>query len=297
MTDIRGESSTDGPGTHGRSSALRRTTSRRGAMSMAALLIPIAAIAVVYAEARNHGFVWDDGLLSLARVYLVCDYRAIFTTPANSFEYLPVRDLTLCVDRALFGEWAGGFHLQNIFLFMLASVLLGIFYRVLFAAAPDPKLAKNASLFSFLCTLVFVLHPLQVEPVSFITARNALLALLFVLAALVSYVHFLLNANRFFYGLSILFTAMALFSKATALPTALMVLLLDPYFARNQKLARSLIRASPHLAVSVLAGVLHFVIASTHGAMGAAPSLGELLARLPRAAFIPQFYLYKFVWP
>jgi len=80
-------------------------------MSMAAVLVPIAASAIVYAEARNHGFVWDDGLLSLTRAYLVCDYGAIFTTPVNSFEYLPVRDLTPCVDHALFGEWAGGFHL------------------------------------------------------------------------------------------------------------------------------------------------------------------------------------------
>ncbi len=262
-----------------------------------AALIPAAAIAIVYAQVRNHGFVWDDGSLSLARVYFVCDYKAILTTAANTFEYLPVRDLTLCVDHALFGESAGGFHLQNVLLFIVASILVGLFYRTLFAAAPDPNLARNSTTYSLLCALVFVLHPLQVEPVSFITARNALLALVFVLATLISYARFLTTSSRLFYVFSLAFNALALFPKATALPVALVLLFLNLYLVREARIARCLLRVSPHLVITAAAAAVHLVIANTHSAMGSAPSLGELVARLPKAAFVPQFYLYKFVWP
>jgi tetratricopeptide (TPR) repeat protein len=273
----------------------KRTAGRR--IELVATLIPVVAIAIVYAAVRNHGFVWDDGALSTGAVYRDCDLVAILTTAANTFEYLPVRDLTLCFDHAAFKTWPGGFHFTNVFIFMLASALLGSLYRTLFATARLPALSENAPLFSLLATLVFVLHPLQVEPVSFITARNALLALLFVLATLVSYAAFLETSNRRYYLLSIALTVLALFSKATALPLALLVLLLNLYLARNDGIARSLRLASPHLLVTGLAGALHVVIANAHQAIGPSLSLGELLARLPRALFIPQFYLYKFVWP
>lgn len=267
------------------------------ALSRIAAIIPALLIAIVYWPTRDHGFVWDDGLLSLARVYVECDLTAIFTTPANSFEYLPVRDLTLCFDHAVSGTWAGGFHLQNIAIFCVASVLLGALYRDLFLQSGNAKLVANAPLAALLCTLVFALHPLQVEPVAFITARNALLALLFTVAALASYLRWLQSKKLFFYLFSIVFVFVALFSKATALPAAGAIVLLDLYFNREHGLKRSLARALPHLVATAVAAAVHVAIASSHGAMSAATSIGDLVARLPRAAFIPQFYLYKFFWP
>ncbi|MFT5443319.1 MAG: tetratricopeptide (TPR) repeat protein [Myxococcota bacterium] len=267
------------------------------ALSRIGSIIPALIIAIVYWPTREHGFVWDDGLLSLAGVYVECDLTAIFTTPANSFEYLPVRDLTLCFDHATSGTWAGGFHLQNVAIFGLASILLSVLYRCLFLQSDNPKLVANAPLAALLCALVFVLHPLQVEPVAFITARNALLALLFTLAALTSYLRWLQRKKKFFYFLSIAFVFIALFSKATALPAAGAVVLLDLYFNRDHGLKRSVLRALPHLGATALAAAVHLAIANSHGAMSAAPSIGDLAARLPRAAFIPQFYLYKFFWP
>jgi hypothetical protein len=295
MTDSQANASTDSRESPDPSSRLDATPGM--GFKIIAALIPAAAVAIVYGAVRNHGFVWDDGLLSTGSVYRDCDLVAIFTSAANSFEYLPVRDLTLCVDHAVFFTSPGGFHLMNVFYFMLASVALGSLYRTLFAASGNAAVAENAPLYSLLATLVFVLHPLQVEPVAFITARNALLALLFVLATLVSYAKFLETSRKRYYLLSVAFTALALFSKATALPAALLVVVLNFYLARDEGVARSFLRALPHLLVTVLAGILHVVIASTHEAMNASLSLGEVIARLPRAFFIPQFYLYKFVWP
>ena len=117
---------------------------------MGSALVCTIAIAVVYAEVRNLGFVWDDGLLSLARVYSYCDLGVILTSTANTFEYLPVRDLTLCLDHALWGnKFAAGFHLQNVLLFAVACVLLGSFYRAVFRAAPNPRVGPTLRCFRF----------------------------------------------------------------------------------------------------------------------------------------------------
>ena len=259
--------------------------------------VPLAAIVFVYAPVRDFDPVWDDGHLSFARVYRDCDLQAIFTTPANTFEYLPVRDLTLCVDHALFETWAGGFHLQNVAIFMLACALFGVVVRRLYEASPDSSIASRAAPLAFVTTLAFAMHPLQVEPVAFITARNALLALLFVVVALHAAERNATTRKTTWYLASIVATALALFSKATALPTAALVLFVYAYFAREASWKRVTLYASPHLLVTAVAAVLHTTIASSQGAVGANLNLGEIVSRLPRAAFVPQFYLYKFVFP
>lgn len=261
------------------------------------VLLPVLFIALVFAGTRDLGFVWDDLSLSMLPVYKSCDLQAIFTTLANGFEYLPVRDLTLCVDHALWGDSAAGFHIQNLFWFILSSFLVGSLYRTLFAASADSVISQRAPMLGLACTLVFALHPLQVEPVAFITARNALLALFFVLAALTCYARFIRTRSIPCYALSILFTFIAMFSKATALPAALLILFLHVYLERDAKPSTAILRTSPHFGAALLAAVLHLVLASTHGAMSATPSLSDMLSRLPRAGFIPAFYSYKFAWP
>lgn len=295
MTESQADAPRRGPEPRAASGARGSASSRT--WLVLSTLIPAIAVALVYAQVLDHGFVWDDLQLSRARVYADCDFKAIFTTAANGFEYLPVRDLTLCVDHKLSGNRAGGFHIQNVLLFMLACMLLTHLYRRLLAASPNPAHARNAPALALVCTLIFALHPLQVEPVAFITARNALLALVFVLATLVSYQRWLHTKRVAFYALSVVFVALALFSKATALPAALLVVLLNFYLSRSDGVVRSVVLAAPHLGVTVAAAALHIAIASTHGAMNSALSIGGLLERVPRAGFVPQFYLYKFVWP
>lgn len=260
-------------------------------------LVPVGLIALLYFPVHDFDAVWDDGHLSFARVYRDCDLGAIFTTAANTFEYLPVRDLTLCIDHALWGSWPGGFHLQNVVIFMLSCVLLGSLARSLFAASEHTTIARNAPLLALASATVFAAHPLQIEPVAFITARNALLALLFLVAALHAVERHVTTGKPVFYVMSIVATVLALFSKATALPTALIVALTFAYLRRQSGPWQVLRYAAPHLAVTALATVLHATIASSHGALGSGLSLGEVVSRLPRAAFVPQFYLYKFVWP
>ncbi|MCP5060000.1 MAG: tetratricopeptide repeat protein [bacterium] len=155
---------------------------------------------------------------------------------------------------------------------------------------------------ALLCTMVLVAHPLQVEPVAFATQRNALLALLFSLAALLAYTDALGSdgsgaVRRRLYVLSLVFTVAALFSKATALSLVLVIGLVDLYLRRGDTLRSTLLRITPHAVATLLAAGLHVAVAQRRGVLQGAASPVDFLKRLLQAVFIPEFYVWKALWP
>ena len=269
---------------------------RNSRLKWIARLAPPLTIAGLYAKTAGYGLIWDDVVFSAKAVYARCDLRAILLTPANGLEYLPIRDLTLCYDHAAFGEWGGGFHVTNVLIFMLTSVGIHSLYGLLFAASPNPRISGKAPLLALLAVLLLIVHPLQVEPVTFVTCRNALLAQLFLVGSLLCYGQSLLSGRSFLYAASILLVPMALLSKATAAPLPILLLLAHLYLRRDAGLLRALRGVAPHLAATIPILVLHVFIAS-QAAVHAKISLARVVSQLPMAGFVPHFYLYKFFWP
>jgi tetratricopeptide (TPR) repeat protein len=257
---------------------------------------PPLAIAALYAVTVSYGLIWDDVVFSAKAVYARCDLRAILLSPANGIEYLPIRDLTLCYDHAAFGDWGGGFHVTNVLIFMGTSVWIHSLYRIWFAASPNPRVSGKAPILALLAVLLLIVHPLQAEPVSFVTCRNALLAQLFLVGSLLAYASSLSSGRRLLYAASILLVPMALLSKATAAPLPVLLLLAHLYLKREDGLFRALKRVAPHFGIAIPIAALHLFIAS-QAAVHAKISLARTVSQLPMAGFVPHFYLYKFFWP
>ena len=118
------------------------------------------------------------------------------TTPANGYEYLPVRDLFLVAFHGLFGERPGAFHAAQALLFAGATALLYPLYSLLFAASSDPRVRERPQTLALISALVFAVHPLLVESTTFIALLNATLAVGFSLLALVGYSLFLQRGGR-----------------------------------------------------------------------------------------------------
>jgi hypothetical protein len=262
-----------------------------------AAALPPLLIAIVYGRTLGFEFVWDDKLFSTLPVYASFDLSRILISPANGIEYLPIRDLTLLFDHALFGAWAGGFHLTNVVLFAGASLLALAFYGVIFEAAPNAEISRASAWLALACTLIWVAHPLQVEPVAFVTGRNALLALCFVLASLLVYARHLRSGSHTLYGASILFAVSAFFSKATALCLPILLLLCHVYIARPTTVFRAARRLIPHFAVAGAAAAVHFWMAQGSQVVNQPLTLQGFLQRAPKIVFVPEFYLFKFLWP
>ena len=119
--------------------------------------------------------------------------RQIFTS-RHVTSYYPVRTLTFAVDHQVWGLHPGGFKLTN-GLIHLANVLL-VFWLILrlfrnpAAAATSPRAWWDASAAAFAAG-IFAVHPLVVEPVTWVSGREELLMTLGTLAS----IHFHLAAR------------------------------------------------------------------------------------------------------
>lgn len=117
--------------------------------------------------------------------------------------YRPLINFTYHLDYRLWGLNPAGFHLTNWLLHLLTSVLL---YHILFRVS-------GIGWASLLTALLFALHPVQTEAVSWVSSRNNILATLFSLASFHFYI--VRHAHRYFFNLllSVIFFILAVFSK------------------------------------------------------------------------------------
>ncbi|MDX8412125.1 MAG: tetratricopeptide repeat protein [Mariprofundaceae bacterium] len=244
-----------------------------------------------------NGFVADDYFILLpVPAYWEFDLQRIIFNKGNALEYLPVRDLSLALDAVIWGKQALGFHLTNLLLY-LASLPLA--YRVARTLASRLQ-CQHREFIAFWSTLIFALHPLQAEAVNFISARNNILAMLFLLLSL----ELFLNGYRNSYGrlaLSLLAFALALFSKASVIFYPLFLLamvscvpaLRAPWrVAMLAILPFVLVDAGAlwvHLSNASDAGVIHDNLVRFGG--------DSLLLTVARAMAIPFFYFKQLLFP
>ena len=134
--------------------------------------VVLGLVAVCYLPTLRAGFVWDDiplvvqnqitgDLKNLLRFFQEDLWAATPGQDGGTGYYRPLMLLSLAVDRAIFGLWAGGHHLHN-----LAWHLCGTLGLM---ALARPLLGPWGAVVAGLC---FGLHPMQSEAVIWIAARN-----------------------------------------------------------------------------------------------------------------------------
>lgn len=129
--------------------------------------------------------------------------------------YRPLQMLSYALDYSFWNLNPAGYHLTNIFLHILAALMLFWLIRVLFK---DIILACLTGLF-------FVAHPLHSEAVTYISGRSDPLALIFFLLTFVVYVKRFRRPDFSFYTLTALTYSAALLSREQSLVLPLLFLL------------------------------------------------------------------------
>jgi tetratricopeptide (TPR) repeat protein len=265
-------------------------------------LLPLLFLgsALLYANSLGNGFVWDDYLFTIyGDAYRNFNLRTLFLSPGNGLEYLPIRDLSYLLDRLLWGEQPFGYHLSNIVIFGLTVVVIKLFADRL-TLLIDPEAHPNC-VTPLVMALLFAIHPLQSEVVSWVTGRNALLGGLFFTISAWCYLLFLaapVGKGRLLYAAALLACLLSLLSKATGIILPLLLLLCSLY-DRNSPLPRNLFRTAPFMLLSGLFFVLFTKIAASSHIMGSArcTTFDCLKERIAVALQIPFFYLGKFLLP
>ena len=155
---------------------------------MRLLLFIIALTALVYAPVVDLGFVSDDNGLIVNPATGIDNHTvvSVFQNDLWHFQdsqsgyYRPLMMVSLLLDRAMFGDWAGGYHVHSLLWHLLATFLLGRLLGRLF----DPTRGAIAA-------AVYAVHPVVTETVCFISARNDTMALALGVAA----VHLVIPKN------------------------------------------------------------------------------------------------------
>src|SRR3989449_9637971 len=198
-------------------------------------LLVVSALAplVVFAPSVGNAFVdWDDNLNFVTNP----DYRGLgwsqlrwMLTATVTGHYIPVTWMTLGLVYVLWGMNPAGYHLTNLVLHALNTVLCALIaIRLLRLARPR---TGETALWAGTMTaaLFFSLHPLRAETVAWVTERRGLLSAFFSLVTALTYVRMAAAEGaprrRWLAG-SVGSYAMALASKAAGVPLPLGLLLM-----------------------------------------------------------------------
>ena len=173
--------------------------------------IYIAALALAcYANTLGNGFVFDDSAYLASDAVRKLAVGDIFCSNWLGLElYRPLTLLSLGFDFQFFGEAPWGYHLTNVLLHTVNSLLL-------YALARDLLGEDRAALWA---ALLYASHPLQTEVVAWVSARGDLLASLLSLSALL--------AHRRRRVLAYLLYAGACLAKETAIVLPVALFLVD----------------------------------------------------------------------
>jgi len=185
----------------------------------ALLVLALVAVALLYAPVLDRGVVayddpWIVGSNWIARTPSWHSLHAIWLdlSPATRLvlgaEYLPVRDLSVMGDFALWGTWWGGHHLTSLVAYEAA---IALWFGAFVAFGVDRRVAG-------LAILVWALHPSHAESVAWLAERKGVLGVMFAGACALGYAKFRADgptAKRWL-ALAIACGVLAVWSKATA---------------------------------------------------------------------------------
>src|SRR3989442_6770688 len=151
--------------------------------------------------------------------------------------YIPLTWMTLGLDYVLWGMNPFGYHLTSLLLHVAnAAIFYVLVLRLLSLAVSsrserDPALIVSAGL----AALVFAIHPLRVESVTWITERRDVLSGLFSLLTILAYPRAFHRPERCrgWDWLSIVLFACALLSKSMSISLPVVLLILDIYPLRR----------------------------------------------------------------
>jgi tetratricopeptide (TPR) repeat protein len=248
---------------------------------------------LVYHAAPGNGFVWDDDL-HLTRNATMQDaegLRDIWFRIGATPQYYPLSFSSFWVEHRIWGLRPAGYHAINILLHALSGVLI---WRLLCLLR-----VRGA----WVVAAVFLVHPVAVESVAWISERKNVLSGVFYLGSALLYLRFALGRDgqvsrpypgRGYY-LALALFACALLSKTATLtlPPALLLVLwwkrrLDPRQARL---------LTPFLLLGIVMGLATLWIEQqVVGAQGVAWSL-TVLERFLLAGRALWFYAGKVFWP
>jgi Tfp pilus assembly protein PilF len=183
---------------------------------------------VIFIPSLKNDFVWDDIPYILSRIdFLKISNQLPTVVPKKVKEhkkqdyYRPTLHLSLALDNEIWDGKSHGFHLTNIIMHSFTTVFLFLLILLILKEFNYSLRGEVA----FISSLLFALHPIHVESVSFIMARSDLLCAMFLSCFFIFYIKS--YEKIIYFVLSLLFFFLALISKEVAFVFPVLIIIYD----------------------------------------------------------------------
>ena len=207
----------------------------RGGITLAGAVI-VLAVWAVYANSLSAPFVFDDflGITQNPTIRHLSNLGDVLSSPpyAMGAAGRPVVSLSLAVNYALGGYEVRGYHVMNTLIHALAAlVLFGIVRRTLLRPGLRERFGAAALPLGFAVALLWAVHPLLTESVTFVIQRSESLMGLFYLLTLYCFIRAVESpAPSRWQVLSVTACLLGMAAKEVTVSAPLVVLLYDRCF-------------------------------------------------------------------
>ncbi|KMP10504.1 hypothetical protein UR09_06070 [Candidatus Nitromaritima sp. SCGC AAA799-A02] len=246
------------------------------------VLLCATLVFLVYFNSLGGEFVFDDRTYVIAN-YLIKNFdlqnlREIFTS-FYGWDYLPLTLLSLNVDYMIWGLNPFGYHLTNLLLHLLNGLIL---HRLVYHLVRS----RSAALW---VALLFLVHPVHVESVAWISERKNVLSMFFLLLAFYRY-----RISGPGLGSVFLFLSACL-AKSSAVTFPLLLVLNDFCFSRKPR-TRIVSDSTPYFLIALVVSAVT-LMANIQGGTIREHQEGNIFFTAISMIVVFKEYLAKFLVP
>lgn len=235
------------------SDATIATTTPAPGRAWLGVVVLLTVVAAAFANAIDNGFVYDDQILVVEDPAV----RLPLSAGSEGLYYRPLRTLSYRLDHAMGGLDPRVFHLTNV-AYHAVTVLLVATLLARFGSSP---------LATTLGALVFAVHPVQADAVTYVSGRRDVLCGLFYVLGVLAYLRHRREGGAGALVLAFAAYVLAILTKEMAITMPVACLLADRWLARRGVASRAVVRVGRRELV-LLTGLLltgALALAATYG--------------------------------
>jgi len=227
--------------------------------------IHIAAVIVlgilVYSHTLSAPFCFDDSIfVNNPKIESLKNIPDFFLRPAGMFASRPVLHTTVALNYYLDGFNTRGFHVLNICIHLLNAVLVYLLLmKTLSLIGRAEGFSRTAAA---VAALVFVVHPLQTDAVTYIVSRTMLLATTFYLFGLMIFIRAVMSGrNKLFYAAALFAVSLlGVASRENFATFPVMLFVFDFFFISDLSIRKTARHYWAYLPVLASLGYLAFLV-------------------------------------
>lgn len=198
-------------------------------LNLAVFCLIAVLVVIAYSNAFTSSFHFDDDPAIVQNAItksVTLDHILAIISGAR-----PVVNLSILINYQLSGLHVIGWHIFNIGLHIANSFLVYLFIlRTLMMPSLKAKFSEKAKWLALFGSLLFALHPIQTETVTYIISRSELLATFFYLGTILLFISGVRTGKGRYYAAAVISSLLAMGSKEWAVTLPALIVLYDFLF-------------------------------------------------------------------